>query len=81
MNRIAAGLCLCAAIVAAPAFGQREAFRRNPPPAEPLFELRLPEIQSAVITNGLDVSVVARERSGMSSVQLLCAPMARSTMS
>ena len=39
MNRIAAGLCLCAAIVAAPAFGQREAFRRNPPPAEPLTVL------------------------------------------
>lgn len=71
MKRIAAGLCLVAAFASPAAFGQMEAFRRNPPPAEPLFELRLPEIQSAVITNGLDLSVIARENSGMASLQLL----------
>jgi zinc protease len=71
MSRIAAGLCLFAAFSGTAAFGQREAFRRNPPPAEPLFELRLPEIQSAVLTNGLDLSVVVRENPGMSSLQLL----------
>ena len=57
---------------AAPAYGQREAFRRNPPPAEPLYELRLPEIQSTVLTNGLELSVLTREDpAGMTSLQLL----------
>jgi len=71
MRRIAAGFALLAAVSGTAAFGQREVFRRNPPPPEPLYELRLPEIQSAVLTNGLGVSVVARENSGMMSLQLL----------
>ena len=58
MNRTAAALILLAVASAAPAYGQREAFRRNPPPAEPLYELRLPEIQSTVLTNGLELSVL-----------------------
>lgn len=71
MRRMAAGFALFAALSGTAAFGQREAFRRNPPPAEPLYELRLPEIQSAVLANGLEISVVAREDTGMMSLQLL----------
>jgi predicted Zn-dependent peptidase len=71
MRRIAAGVVLLAALSAPAAYGQREAFRRNPPPAEPYFELRLPEIQWEVLNNGLDLSLVPRENAGMSSLQLL----------
>jgi zinc protease len=71
VKRPAVFLLLFAAASGSAAFAQRESFRRNPPPAEPLFELRLPEIQSVVLNNGLDVSVLTRENPGMASLQLL----------
>ncbi len=71
MKPAVAALAAWVLLSGAPAFGQREAFRRNPPPPDPLFDLRLPEIQSAGLSNGLDLSVIAREESGMMSLQLL----------
>jgi zinc protease len=71
MKRLAAGLSLFAALAGAAVFGQREAFRRVPPPAEPLLELRLPLIDSIVLNNGLSLAVIRRENAGLTVIQLL----------
>ncbi|MBN1221633.1 MAG: insulinase family protein [Candidatus Aminicenantes bacterium] len=39
----------------------QERFRKNPPYPEPLSELNLPEIESATLSNGLDLSIVRLE--------------------
>ena len=54
-----AAAVLCALALCAGAAGQ-DRFRKSPPLADPLPELRLPPIESAVLSNGLTVAVVRR---------------------
>ncbi|MGA2585778.1 MAG: pitrilysin family protein [Candidatus Aminicenantales bacterium] len=54
-----------------PLYPQQEHFRRFPPPPDPLQELKLPPIASALLSNGLGVSVVSRENVPFMSVQLV----------
>jgi predicted Zn-dependent peptidase len=53
-----------------PLFSQ-ERFRKSPPFPEPLQELRLPPIESAILTNGLTLSLVFRENLSLISLQLV----------
>lgn len=49
----------------------QEKFRKYPPPPEPLPQLNLPEIESAVLTNGLSVSVIRRENFPLIYIRLI----------
>jgi predicted Zn-dependent peptidase len=53
-----------------PLFSQ-ERFRKSPPYPEPLNELNLPRIESATLTNGLNVTVARRENLALISLQLV----------
>jgi len=65
---VAALACLAAAV---PAAGQQERFRRTPPLPETFRELRLPDVQTSVQTNGLTVAVNPRPGSPLVTVQLV----------
>ncbi len=49
----------------------QERFRRNPPFPDPLPELTLPEIESASLSNGLEVSVIRRQDLQVISMHLI----------
>ena len=63
-------LCLLAIVQAASLLGQ-ERFRKSPPPPEPLPALRLPNIESATLSNGLKVAVAFRQGVPLLSLQLI----------
>jgi zinc protease len=62
---------VCLAVAAVPAAGQQERFRRTPPLPETFRELRLPEIQTSVLPNGLTVAVNRRPDSPLVTLQLV----------
>jgi zinc protease len=66
--RAALVFCLMAASI--PAAGQ-EKFRKSPPIPDPLPGLRLPPIESAVLSNGLTVAVARKSAEGLVSIQLV----------
>jgi predicted Zn-dependent peptidase len=49
----------------------QERFRRNPPFPDPLPELTLPEIESASLSNGLEITVIRRQDLSVISIQLV----------
>ncbi len=49
----------------------QERFRRNPPYPDPLSELTLPEIESAILSNGLKVSVIRKQNLPVISMHLI----------
>lgn len=49
----------------------QERFRKNPPSPEPLPELKLPDIDSAILTNGLTLSVIQQEGLPLFGLQLI----------
>ncbi|MBS3818115.1 insulinase family protein [bacterium] len=53
-----------------PSFSQ-EKFRKSPPPPDPLPQLNLPEIKSAVLSNELSVSVVQQKGPPIITLQLM----------
>ena len=57
--------CLCAGAAA------QDRFRKSPPLPDPLPELRLPVIESAVLSNGLTVAVVRRPTARTISLQVV----------
>jgi predicted Zn-dependent peptidase len=61
-------ILLC--ILNASLFSQ-ERFRRNPPFPDPLPELTLPEIESASLSNGLEVSIIRRQDLPVISMHLI----------
>ena len=71
MTRIRIFLSLAAVLWATLLYAQREPFRRNPPSPEPLQQLKLPPIETAVLSNRLSVSVVYRDDIPFISLQLV----------
>jgi len=61
MTKIRIILSLAAVLWATLLYAQREPFRRNPPSPDPLQELKLPLIDTAVMSNRLSVSVAYRD--------------------
>ncbi len=61
---------LCALLLCGGAAAQ-DRFRKSPPLPDPLPELRLPQIESAVLSNGLTVAVVRKPSSSMISLQVV----------
>ncbi|NOR12395.1 MAG: peptidase M16 [Candidatus Aminicenantes bacterium] len=49
----------------------QERFRRNPPFPDPLPELTLPKIESASLSNGLEVSIIRRQDLPVISIHLI----------
>jgi predicted Zn-dependent peptidase len=49
----------------------QERFRRNPPFPDPLPELALPKIESASLSNGLEVSIIRRQDLPVISIHLI----------
>jgi len=68
-RRVAAGL-LCVLLLHGTAAAQ-DKFRKSPPLPDPLPELKLPAIESAVLSNGLTVAVVRRPSSPTISLQVV----------
>ncbi len=68
----AAGLLGLAAVWAfAPPLAAQEKFRKTPPLPETLRELRLPTVESTILSNGLRVSVVPRPASPLVTLQVI----------
>jgi zinc protease len=61
---------LCVLVLCAGSAAQ-DKFRKSPPLPDPLPELRLPPIESAVLANGLTVAVVRKPSSPMISIQVV----------
>jgi zinc protease len=68
---VLAALAVSLAAGARPAAGQQERFRRTPPLPETFRELRLPEIETSVLPNGLTVATNRRPGSPLVTLQLV----------
>lgn len=66
-----AALAVCLAAGARPAAGQQERFRRTPPLPETFRELRLPEIETSVLPNGLTVALNRQPGSPLVTLQIV----------
>jgi zinc protease len=62
---------LLLALLAGLGLGGQERFRRTPPLPEPLLALRLPNIESATLSNGLKLAVAYRQGLPLLSLQLV----------
>ena len=49
----------------------QERFRKTPPYPEPLIEMKLPEVNSATLSNGLSLSVISRENIPIINLRLI----------
>ncbi len=68
--RTLCGLAALALLASGPAVAQ-ERFRRTAPPPDPTPELRLPNVETYTLTNGLTVSTVFREGQPFINIQLI----------
>jgi zinc protease len=64
------GTALLSLLLATSGLSQ-ERFRRVPPPPDPTPELRLPNVETYILTNGLTVSTVYREDQPFINIQLI----------
>jgi len=53
-----------------PSLLAQERFRKSPPPPEPLLELRLPNVETVRLSNGLTLSVIFKENMPVIHLQL-----------
>ncbi|MBN1939401.1 MAG: insulinase family protein [Candidatus Aminicenantes bacterium] len=73
LHRLLSVVLPAAVILAAggSAAGQDERFRQKPPAPDPRPEIRLPRLESATLTNGLQVTVAFRDPAPMTSLFLV----------
>jgi len=71
MKKTCSILGFCFVLSGLALFSGQERFRKGPPPPDPGQELKLPPIESVLLFNGLNVSVVTRENLPFMSIELV----------
>jgi zinc protease len=70
-GRLPTLLGLAAALLLAGSASAQERFRKTPPPPDPTPELRLPNVETYTLSNGLAISTVFREGQPFINIQLI----------
>jgi predicted Zn-dependent peptidase len=71
MKKICVSLGIWAVLSGTALFSQQEKFRKSAPPSEPLQELKLPPIESAPLSNKLNISFVLRDNVPFMSLEIV----------